>query len=80
MPNTDKSLAILEHEINFIARQMRKIEGQNSDEFNAIDEINMALNSARQALADYKLSLAPAAEEIPLEVPEPDRDEMPQAA
>jgi hypothetical protein len=65
----DKNLSIIETESKFIARQSQKIEGAGREDFEAVDEIGMAVESALRALEEYKLSLQPACEEIPSGVP-----------
>ena len=63
---SDKHLRILESELRFITRAVNSL--QTSD-FEAVDDINRALRSAKQALEEYGLSLQPAHEDIPADVP-----------
>ena len=68
----DKNLALIEQELRFIARHSKTIEGGCGADFEAVDEINMAVESALQALFEHRLSLEAAREEMPEGVAEPD--------
>lgn len=72
MMTADKNLRLLEQELKFIARHVQTIEGANSHDFETVDEIAMATNSALRALAEHNLSMQPAAEEIPAGVALPE--------
>ncbi len=63
---TEKKLNIIEQELRFIARHSQTIEGSGGSDFEAVDEINMAVNSALRALHELKLSLQPASDDMPL--------------
>lgn len=70
----DKNLSLLESELNFICRHLKNVEGAGRSDFETLDEIGTSLESAAQALEEYKLSLQPAVdEEFPAEIalPEP---------
>ena len=58
----DKNLQIIEQELRFIARHSQTIEGNGGSDFEAVDEICRAVNSALRALDEHRLSLARAPE------------------
>jgi hypothetical protein len=60
----DNNLKLIESELKFISRHVQTIEGAGGSDFEAVDEICLAVNSALRALAEYKLSLQPDAEAI----------------
>lgn len=64
----DKTLSLIEHELRFIARRSQTIEGTGSSDFEAVDEICMAVNSALLALNEHRLSLEAAREGTPVGV------------
>ena len=64
----DKTLNLIEHELRFIARHSQTIEGRGGSDFEAVDEICMAVNSALRALDELRLSLRPAYEGVPVGV------------
>ncbi len=68
----DKNLNIIETELKFVARQAQLIEGSGSEDYETVDEIGMAIQSALRALTEYKLSLEPVAEEFPSEIAMPE--------
>jgi hypothetical protein len=51
----DKNLELIESELRFISRHSQQIEGN----FDVVDELAMAIESALRALFEYKLSLEP---------------------
>lgn len=59
----DKNLGIIESELRFIGNHLQTVEGNGGSDFDAIDELYMALASAKSALEKYKLSLQPEANE-----------------
>ena len=61
----DKNLSLIETELKFIARQSQRIAGAGREDFEAVDEIGMAVESALRALEEYKLSQQPATGEMP---------------
>jgi hypothetical protein len=61
----DKNLALIEQELRFIRRH---VQGFDAD-FDRADEIGMSVESALRALREYELSLQPACEEVPADVP-----------
>lgn len=61
----DKNPTLIENELRFIRRHVQSIDGN----FDAVDEIGMAVESALRALHEYNLSLQPACEEVPAGVP-----------
>jgi hypothetical protein len=65
----DKNLKLVESELRFISRHVQAVR---TDDFGAVDEIGMAVESALRALFEYKLSVQPdTAEEIPAGVAYP---------
>jgi hypothetical protein len=68
----DTNLKLIETELRFIGRHVQTIEGAGGSDFEAVDEIGMAVESALRALAEYKLSIQPASEEIPAGVTLPE--------
>ena len=63
----EKYLSVIEKELRFIARHSQVIEGMGESDFETVDEICMAVNSALRALDEYRLSLLPtcvAAQEV----------------
>lgn len=62
----DKNLKLIESEL----KSIRRSAGHSSD-YETADYIGRAVASALQALAEYKLSLEPACEEIPAGVSYP---------
>ena len=68
----DTNLELIERELKFIARQAQCIEGARREDFERVDEIGMAIESALRALEEYKLSLQPAIDEFPDEIPLPE--------
>lgn len=64
----DKNLPIIEHELNFIRRHIQRIEGAGREDFETVDEIGMAIESALRALAEHRLDLQPSEEEFPDEI------------
>lgn len=62
----DRNLALIESELRFIARHAQTIEGSGGSDYERIDELGLAVESALRALFEYKLSIQPdATEEIP---------------
>lgn len=57
----DKNLALIEHELRFIARESQQIESS----YDIVDEINYAVVSALRALAEHKVSLRQERAELP---------------
>lgn len=57
----DKSLSLIAHELKFIRRQIQQVEGAGRSDFEIVDEVGMAVESALQALEEYELSLQPDA-------------------
>ena len=66
---TNKHLETIEAELRFISRHANNSMEGNYD---AVDEISMAVNSALRALCEYRLSLQPARDEIPADVTLPE--------
>lgn len=62
MTAADKNLNLIESELKFIARH---VQNMLTEDYEAQHEIDTAIDSALQALFEYKLSLEPACEEIP---------------
>jgi hypothetical protein len=52
----DKNLSIVEQELRFIARHSQMIEGRGGSDFEAVDEIWLAVNSALRALDEHRLN------------------------
>jgi hypothetical protein len=65
----DKNLALIEQELLFIARHSRTIESGGGADFEAVDEIQMAVESALRALHEYQISLRPSNKDAPAGVP-----------
>jgi hypothetical protein len=65
----DNNLRIVEQELRFIGRHSNTIEGGCGADFEAMDEINMAVESALRALHEYQLSLQPLNKDAPASVP-----------
>ena len=53
-------------------RHLKHVHGGGREDYEALDEIGMSLESAAQALEEYRLSLQPADEEFPSEIALPD--------
>lgn len=65
----DKNLKLIESELRFISRHVQTVR---ADDFEAVDEIGMAVESALRALHEYKLSVQPdTTEEVPAGVSYP---------
>jgi hypothetical protein len=62
---TAERIALIERELNFIARQAQSIECANGRDFETVDEIGMAVDSAKRALFELQLGAQDATEEIP---------------
>lgn len=58
----DRNLQLIETELRFISRHAGNI---HTDDHQSVHEIGLAVESALRALAEYRLSLQPAREEIP---------------
>lgn len=68
----DRNLALIETELRFIARHAQTIEGNGGSDYERIDELGLAVESALRALHEYKLSIQTnATEEIPAGVQYP---------
>ena len=67
---THKNLELLKWELQFIRRQLAQIEGANSSDYTAVDEIDMSAINALRVLHEYELSLQAASEEIPADLPQ----------
>ena len=65
----DKHLETIRAELAFIGRHVNNLE---TSDFDAVDEIHMALASARRALEEYELGLQPECEGIPAGVALPE--------
>ena len=52
----DDNLRIIEQELRFISRHSQTIEGRGESDFEAVDEICMAVISALRALDDLRPS------------------------
>jgi hypothetical protein len=52
----DKNLRVIEQELRFIARHSQMIEGSGDSDFEAVDEIWLAVNSALRALDEHRLN------------------------
>lgn len=64
----DRNLKLIESELRFIACHVQTVDGN----FDVVDEIGMAVESALRALHEYRLSIQPdTTEEIPKGVPYP---------
>ena len=61
----DKNLEIIVHELKFVGRMAQRSEGNGGSDFDRVDEIGMAGESALRTLEEYKLGLAPVSEETP---------------
>ena len=53
----DPNLSLIERELRFIARHSQTIIGAGGSDFEAIDEINLAVVSALHALDEYRQTL-----------------------
>ncbi len=53
----DPNLSLIEQELRFIARHSQTIEGGCGADFEAIDEINLAVVSALHALEEFRQTL-----------------------
>lgn len=62
MTAAEKNITLLESELRYIARIISNL--QTSD-FEAVDEIHRAIESAKRAAHELKLDAQPATEEIP---------------
>jgi hypothetical protein len=58
----DTNLKLIETELRFISRHANNLP---TDDHESVHEISLAVNSALTALAEYRLGLQPACEEIP---------------
>jgi hypothetical protein len=67
MQTEDKNLRTIAQELRFIGRHVQTIEGVGGPDFEAVDEIAMAVNSALRALNEYKLSLQSVSAELELD-------------
>jgi hypothetical protein len=61
----DKNLFLIETELRFIRRHVQRVTGAGREDFETVDDIGMAVESALRALEEYKLSLQTAREETP---------------
>lgn len=57
----DKNLTLIAAELKFIRRHVQSIECSRGDDFETVDEIVMAVQSALAALEEYELGLQPDA-------------------
>jgi hypothetical protein len=55
----NKQLELVKRELGFIGRQIQRIEGSNSDDFETVDAIADAVNVALTALLAYELDRQP---------------------
>ena len=55
----DKNLKLISQELAFIRRHVHTIECSRGEYFETVDRIALAVQSALEALDEYKLSLEP---------------------
>jgi hypothetical protein len=60
MHAADSHLRTVEQELRFIARHSQTIQGGCGADFEAVDEINMAVAAALRALREYESGLKPS--------------------
>lgn len=60
---TAKAIARLKQEVGFIGRQAQRIEGSNSDDFEALDAIGQAVQVALSAILELELDAQDATDE-----------------
>lgn len=63
MTTIEKKLAELKRELNFIGREVQRIEVSNSDGFDSVDAIAQAVQIALTSIFELELDQQPACED-----------------
>jgi hypothetical protein len=63
-PVTKKTLETIGRELKFIGREVQRIKGANSEDFESIDAIAQAVQIALTAALEIELDAQPATDEL----------------